>query len=201
LDLVILKKSKELASHCRRVLSAIDETERNEAKQELQEFLIEFMRNSQGEEFENTIGFLVGQVLAKRQPITYVPILSNAVWELKDNCDGQVNIPRLLGRLKKSGAAIFRAALSSDEVRHKNNGKEQFFTLSALPERVRKMFGIKFSVSRRNTNQILRAYDFLIKEANEEKNNWMAQHWTTQKEIFEHLIKARAPKLLESPKN
>jgi len=165
----------------------------------------EALASLEEKEFNDVIMIILGQILQKRLGIDGLNNLNNAIWELSQENQNEDMAGFLRGlsmRLKYGTCSIFRGTNSGWEIKGnvgKKEGPRKHYTLSPIPDRIRKKHEIKYSISRIMTQKTLGAYDDLIQEAQAEDNQRMVTHWEIQKELFLYLIQSSAYKLLEKP--
>ena len=172
---------------------------RNEGHKKLIEILIE-TRQLWPEDLWGIIMSIRGMALRHKLPTQQLSVLGDACWMLQEESSKEADkifFGRLATNLKVKTCSLFAAVLSGGEVSCKNEIGWKHYSLSRIPIDTREIEGISFSVSKKNTIAILRAYDRLIEKVKAENNELSRKHWLTQKETFLYLLEHMAPKLLE----
>ena len=196
-DSVFFQTRKQILEACRK---ATDITKNKESQRELTEILKE-THQLWPENLWGIIMSIRGRVLKYWLPMQQLSALGDACWVLReesDKEDDRIFFGRLVANLRLKTCEVFATVLSGGEVSCRNEKGWKNFSLTRIPTTVRETEGIRFSISRKNTEAIFRAYDRLIKKADEENNELAATHWKTQKETFRYLLEHNAPKLLET---
>lgn len=131
-------------------------------------------------------------------PIEAATHLHNGLWSagqtFPENSDDQIVFKRLASQCKPVVCRIFRGVLSGGDIFF--TPKHQRYSLARIPDDSRKALGIRYSVNRKNALAIIRAYNSLVMEAQDQNNELMIRHWIIQRNIFELLVNHFAPRIL-----